>query len=54
MNITQQRDLMSEEEIKTYMTDLWGLILRCENEMYVECAINNFESKINLGWYDPR
>ena len=46
---------MTQEQMKSYMTNLWNTILRCEqSDLYIECTILNFESKIQAGWPDPR
>ena len=46
---------MNEQERKAYMTQLWGRIVRGDApDMMIECMLLNFESKLFLGWPDPR
>jgi hypothetical protein len=38
-----------------YMTNLWKRIMdESSPDIIVECALLNFESKIQIGWPDPR
>lgn len=47
--------VMSEEDKEEYMATLWKRIMNEDtSEIVVECTLLNFESKIQLGWPDPR
>jgi hypothetical protein len=46
---------MSEQEKEEYMAHVWSRIMDEDtDEILVECHLLNFESKIKIGWPDPR